>query len=122
MPIELQIKFKQFGDYLKNLNYIDTDTNRDKPFSEDDMKLYFGIYYFNQIPFKKIDEKDRSLYRDLKKKLYDTKNDDVKELLIDNGHTILPFSYIGNVNAILINENGYTGYGDPRGENTAKGY
>ena len=49
-------------------------------------------------------------------------NDDVKELLIDNGHTILPFSYIGNVNAILINENGYTGYGDPRGENTAKGY
>ena len=49
-------------------------------------------------------------------------NDDVKELLIDNGHTILPFSYIGNVNAILINENGYIGYGDPRGENTAKGY
>ena len=49
-------------------------------------------------------------------------NDDVKELLIENGHTILPFSYIGNVNAILINENGYTGYGDPRGENTAKGY
>ena len=49
-------------------------------------------------------------------------NDDVKKLLIDNGHTILPFSYIGNVNAILINENGYTGYGDPRGENTAKGY
>ena len=49
-------------------------------------------------------------------------NDDVKELLIDNGHTILPFSYIGYVNAILINENGYTGYGDPRGENTAKGY
>ena len=49
-------------------------------------------------------------------------NDDVKELLIDNGHTILPFSYIGNVNAILINENGYTGYGDQRGENTAKGY
>ena len=48
--------------------------------------------------------------------------DNAKRLLIDNGHTLFPYSNIGNVNAILINGNRYTGYGDPRSENTASGY
>ena len=49
-------------------------------------------------------------------------NNDAKDLLIDKGHTILPYMNIGNVNAILINGSIYTGYGDPRTENIASGY
>ena len=49
-------------------------------------------------------------------------NNDAKDLLIDIGHTILPYMNIGNVNAILINGSIYTGYGDPRTENIASGY
>ena len=45
-----------------------------------------------------------------------------KRSLIDNGHSLLPYNGIGNVNAIIINGNKLTGYGDPRSENTASGY
>ena len=77
MPYEDQNNFKQFCRYLRNLVYI--DNNRLKIFSEDDMKLYFGVYYFNQIPFQKIEDKDRSLYRNIKELLYDIKNNEIKE-------------------------------------------
>ena len=49
-------------------------------------------------------------------------NDNTKRSLIDNGHSLLPYNGIGNVNAIIINGNKLTGYGDPRSENTASGY
>ena len=49
-------------------------------------------------------------------------NDDTKRSLIDYGHSLLPYNGIGNVNAIVINGNKFTGYGDPRAENTASGY
>jgi len=49
-------------------------------------------------------------------------NDNTKRSLIENGHSLVPYNGIGNVNAILINGNKFTGYGDPRSENTASGY
>jgi len=47
---------------------------------------------------------------------------DVETSLINKGHEILPYKNIGDVNAILINEDGYFGGTDIRGENTAIGY
>ena len=47
---------------------------------------------------------------------------DVETSLINKGHKILPYKNIGDVNAILINEDGYFGGTDIRGENTAIGY
>ena len=49
-------------------------------------------------------------------------NDNTKRSLIENGHSLVPYNGIGNVNAILINGNKFTGYGDPRSENTTSGY
>jgi hypothetical protein len=77
MPYEDQNNFKEFCRYLRNLVYIDND--RLKIFSEDDMKLYFGVYYFNQIPFQKIEDKDRALYRNINELLYNIKNNEMKE-------------------------------------------
>ena len=76
MSVENQDKFKQFCLYLRNLNYNNDDK---KIFSEDDMKLYFGVYYFNQIPFAKIDENDRKLYIEIRNLLYDITNDEIKD-------------------------------------------
>jgi len=47
---------------------------------------------------------------------------DVETSLINKGHKILPYKNVGDVNAILINEDGYFGGTDLRGENTAIGY
>ena len=47
---------------------------------------------------------------------------DVETSLINKGHKILPYKNVGDVNAILINEDGYFGGTDIRGENTAIGY
>jgi gamma-glutamyltranspeptidase/glutathione hydrolase len=49
---------------------------------------------------------------------------DVEESLKSKGHIIEPYKWtkIGEMNAILINENGYFGAADTRGENTALGY
>jgi len=47
---------------------------------------------------------------------------DVEISLINKGHKILPYKNVGDVNAILINEDGYFGGTDIRGENTAIGY
>ena len=49
---------------------------------------------------------------------------DVEESLKSKGHIIEPYKWtkIGEMNAILINENGYFGAADTRGENTAVGY
>jgi len=47
---------------------------------------------------------------------------DVEISLINKGHKILPYKNVGDVNAILINEDGYYGGTDIRGENTAIGY
>ena len=47
---------------------------------------------------------------------------DVETSLIKKGHKILPYKNVGDVNAILINEDGYFGGTDIRGENTAIGY
>jgi len=47
---------------------------------------------------------------------------DVEKSLINKGHKIFPYKNIGDVNAILINEDGYFGGTDIRGENTAIGY
>ena len=47
---------------------------------------------------------------------------DVETSLIKKGHKILSYTNIGDVNAILINEDGYFGGTDIRGENTAIGY
>ena len=47
---------------------------------------------------------------------------DVETSLINKGHKILPYKNVGDVNAILINEDGYFGGTDKRGENTAIGY
>jgi len=47
---------------------------------------------------------------------------DVETSLKNKGHKILPYTNIGDVNAILINEDGYFGGTDIRGENTAIGY
>ena len=55
-------------------------------------------------------------------------NKDVGKLLKRKGHKISPYiiysgtEMIGEMNAILINENGYFGGADTRGENTAIGY
>jgi gamma-glutamyltranspeptidase/glutathione hydrolase len=55
-------------------------------------------------------------------------NKDVRKLLKRKGHKISPYiiysgtEMIGEMNAILINENGYFGGADTRGENTAIGY
>ena len=40
--------------------------------------VYFGIYYFNHIPFAKIDKKDKQLYKDIKKQLYNIEDEDKK--------------------------------------------
>ena len=49
---------------------------------------------------------------------------DVEESLKIKGHIIEPYKWtkIGEMNAILINENGYFGAADTRGENSAVGY
>ena len=49
---------------------------------------------------------------------------DVEESLKSKGHIIEPYKWskIGEMNAILINENGYFGAADTRGENAAVGY
>ena len=47
---------------------------------------------------------------------------DVETSLINKGHKILPYKNVGDVNAILINDDGYFGGTDIRGENTAIGY
>jgi len=47
---------------------------------------------------------------------------DVEISLMNKGHKIIPFKDIGQVNAILVNENGYFGGADTRGENTTAGY
>lgn len=49
---------------------------------------------------------------------------DVEESLKSKGHKIEPYKWkkIGEMNAILVNEHGYWGAPDPRGENTAVGY
>ena len=49
---------------------------------------------------------------------------DVEESLKIKGHIIEPYKWtkIGEMNAILINENGYFGAADTRGENAAVGY
>ena len=47
---------------------------------------------------------------------------DVETSLKNKGHKILPYTNIGDVNAILINEDGFFGGTDIRGENTAIGY
>ena len=47
---------------------------------------------------------------------------DVEISFINKGHKILPYKNVGDVNAILINEDGYFGGTDIRGENTAIGY
>ena len=55
-------------------------------------------------------------------------NKDVRKLLKRKGHKISPYviysgmEMIGEMNAILINESGYFGGADTRGENTAIGY
>ena len=55
-------------------------------------------------------------------------NKDVRKLLKQKGHKISPYiiysgmEMIGEMNAILINEIGYFGGADKRGENTAIGY
>jgi len=53
---------------------------------------------------------------------------DVRKLLEEKGHKISPYKIysgmemIGEMNAILVNDNGYFGAADTRGENTAIGY
>ncbi|MDP5957683.1 MAG: gamma-glutamyltransferase, partial [Candidatus Marinimicrobia bacterium] len=49
---------------------------------------------------------------------------DVEKSLKSKGHIITPYKWnkIGEMNAILINEKGYLGAADTRGENTAVGY
>ena len=49
---------------------------------------------------------------------------DVKQNLINRGHTILPYrwSTIGQANGIMIGEKGFYGGADPRGENATEGY
>ena len=47
---------------------------------------------------------------------------DVERILNNKGHKIIPYNNIGQVNAVLVNENGYSGGADTRGENTAIGY
>jgi gamma-glutamyltranspeptidase len=49
---------------------------------------------------------------------------DVEKSLKSKGHIITPYKWnkIGEINAILINEKGYLGAADTRGENTAVGY
>ena len=77
LPQKEKEKFQKLVTFLSNLTY-NNDPN--KLFSEDDMKLYFGIYYFNQIPFAKIEDKDKKLYNILKKQLYNSDEDEKKEI------------------------------------------
>ena len=79
LPLHSQNKFSEFALYLSGLTYINDEN---KSFSEDDMKLYFGVYYFLQIPVTKIKEKDKSLYKELKRELYNTDDDDASELKV----------------------------------------
>jgi hypothetical protein len=76
LPQKEKENFQKFVTFLSNLTY-NNDPN--KSFSEDDMKLYFGIYYFNQIPFAKIEDKDKKLFKDLKKQLYNTEDEDEED-------------------------------------------
>lgn len=54
----------------------------------------------------------------------DAISNSVRKELESRGHKIIPYKwgYIGSANGILINEDGYYGAPDPRGENTAVGY
>ena len=76
-----QIEKNNFQKYITFLSNLTYDNNPDKSFSEDDMKLYFGIYYFNQIPLAKIEDKDKRLYKEIKKRLYNTEDEENKDLL-----------------------------------------
>ena len=53
-----------------------------------------------------------------------TLSDSVQNELEKRGHEIIPYKwrYLGSANGILINEDGYYGSPDPRGENAMVGY
>ena len=76
LPIEFKNKFKNFSLYLSKLIYIN---NENKIFSEDDLKLYFGTYYFLQLPYEKILEKDIQLYKNLQKSLHNKEDNEDNE-------------------------------------------